>query len=154
MGWTEEQRQEWRDACQRQRIIARTCLCADAAQSLDPQYTVRHHMEDQEWAVGLTLELINFQPVWHGWVSVLQDLPMQRGTWGAPERRYLPTHLWQREHFDNARDLLGDVFGPLIRPKDDQQEAHESKGNTSLHWLIPFDAEQEKLFHFLQERAA
>lgn len=144
MSWTDAQRTEWLETCQRQRLVARAAPCLTNGDKQLPQYYFRHLDTDREWSLSMTLEVSTSGLVWHGCASVLQDVPTG-GPFAAVEQRLLPLQLWTKEHFTDARAILADLFGELIRPNDNSQEAHELRAWVVLHWFIPYDQHHNAL---------
>ena len=54
----------------------------------------------------------------------------------------LALRSWERIHFEQARYILAECLGPLLRPGDSHQQAKETRGTVSLHWELPFEGER------------
>ena len=101
-----------------------------------------YHWSVGGWGCCFMLETWGEVPLWHGSVSILEDnyqtidckLRLE-----VPRARLLPTCDWDRDHFDQARFLLAEMFGPIIRPNDNSQRAMDTTGLYGLHWTVDYD---------------
>lgn len=130
---------EFERRCARQRERAREFPCWHIGQSLQEAY--KFHLGP--WNFVLTLDRYIKPVAWHGTVSLLEDLGEERITdeqgrylFDAPRVGMQEAKKWDNETYQNARDLLGLVFGPIIRT---DTKIFENRLGFAMHWLIPFD---------------
>lgn len=128
--------QEWKAKCQQQRTIARFAPCYTPVACLDPCY---RWSREGRWHLSLTLETWCAPPVWHATAALLEDLKHSDNEWGMPEQGLLATQVWDTEQQEQARHLLADAMGEILRPNDESQQAEEIKGLFCLHWRIFVD---------------
>lgn len=101
------------------------------------------------WRLIFMLETWS-KPVWHGSASVQEEIGTQtivQSKWGSeaveiPQDALLATQSWHPEHFEQARFILAEVFGPILRPGDDHQRALETVGLMALHHQVPYEGER------------
>lgn len=144
LEWNEHDREVWPKLCERLRAIARQ----NPSMSPDDALRTQHSQKVGPYNIWFSLELWPRTPVWHGSVSILekigeQDVKLALGgeesVVQVPEEGILSVSHWTEQHYQAARDLLGDVFGPILRPRDDSQQVLEQKGNFGLHWVLKAD---------------
>ena len=140
-------RRRWQRMCQDARNIAREypaydyrmMMCEEYARQLGPWYTI------------FALETFLKKPCWVGSASILEqvgerrivipDGPLKGGFYDAPKDEYLTIAQWEPEHFEQARFLLAELFGELIRPGDDSQRCEET-ALPQMHtmiWQVPYE---------------
>ena len=129
--------QEWKAHCARQRDIARFAPCYAPIQCVHPRY---RWTREGRWHLTFTLETWCAPPVWHATVVLLEDLKGTENKWGMPEQGLLATSVWDIAQWDEARHLLADAMGEILRPNDDSQQAEEVVGLFGTHWRIVADA--------------
>ena len=98
------------------------------------------------WALAFMLETWGKEPVWHGSAAVVElvghttvdhKLRME-----VPQEALLATTSWDPEHFRQARYILAEVFGPILRPGDKHQPALETKALWALHHHVKHEGER------------
>ncbi len=137
--------QQWKAECAQHRIIAQLAPCYTPIACVHPRY---RWSWGERWHLTLTLETWSDPPVWHTTAALLEDLIGSENEWGMPEQGLLATQAWDVTQWEEARHLLADALGEILRPNDDSQEAEEIKGLFGLHWRIKADAPVAK---FLKE---
>lgn len=93
------------------------------------------------WRLCFVLETW-VDPLWHGSVYVYEEVGYKtvdhKLRLEMPEDKALFTDDWTPRHFEQARFLLAEMFGPIIRPGKDQQVL-ESVALLGLHWHTRFE---------------
>ena len=128
--------------CEDQRRIAEKWPAYDPRMGMVEEYRWRLG----PWAVCFMLETWK-RPTWHGSAAILEEIAQQTvvpSKWGSalveiPQDALLATASWVPEHYEQARFILAEVFGPILRPGDDQQEALETVGLWGLHWHLKYE---------------
>lgn len=92
---------------------------------------------------------------WQGSVSLLEQVGYKRviipdgkfkgGWFDRPDDEYLPLKQWEREHWEQARFILAELFGDIIRPGDNSQRAVEVDSENVLAWRVPYEGEPKWL---------
>lgn len=99
------------------------------------------------WRIGFMLEIWS-APMWVGSASIQEQIAfetveMENGQKiEVPQDALLAVSSWTPEHFEQARFILGEVFGPILRPADDHQPALEFRGLMTMQWRVPFEGEK------------
>ena len=133
---TSDEAAEWTRRCAKAREIARQAPCYHHGQALMDCY--RFNLGP--WNFTFTLSRFMTPPSWQGSVSLFKEISEERVTdvdgkylFDAPNMAMVSVHSWDHEEYDIARDLLAEVFGPLIH--DEHQRVVEMKGQMTLNWL-------------------
>lgn len=92
------------------------------------------------WNMRLTLDRFITPPSWHGSISYMMEVGSHQVTdaegrvlFDAPDEGMMRAEQWDKDIYDNARDLLGDLFGSLIH--GEHQQVMESRIGFALHWV-------------------
>lgn len=93
------------------------------------------------WALRITLDRFTQPSAWHGSISYMQEISTHQVTdedgrvlFDAPEEGMMRAEQWDKDIYDNAHDLLGDLFGPLIAREDTR--VVEARFGFALHFLV------------------
>jgi hypothetical protein len=139
--------ESFKKKCAKQRGIAQRFPAYDRNMVLIDEY----RWKMGPWHLMFMLETWNKRrQVWHGSAAVLElightpveDVPEQRDLkykLEVPQEAWLATCSWEPEHFEQARYILAEVFGPILRPGDDHQQALETTGLWSLHHHLKYE---------------
>jgi hypothetical protein len=133
----------WRERAAEHRAIAEKWPAYDKRMVTVTDY----RFELGPWHVTFILEIWK-EPVWVGSVSIqeqigFETIKIQHGhKIEIPKEALLAISSWSPEHFEQARFILGEVFGPILRPGDDHQPALEFKGLMTLQWRVPYEGEK------------
>lgn len=125
---------EFKRQCIAHREVARRFPAYDKEMATLDDY----HWILGDWSLSFLLETWA-KPVWHGSVAVL-DVPYKVNTIirvDLPAPQPLWTKDWDEDHFKQARFLLAEMFGPILRPGDKSQHATDTVGPMALHWHVP-----------------
>lgn len=104
------------------------------------------------WSVRFTLEVFA-TPIWHGSAAIIEQIGYQTetGTLGmkyeVPQDALLSVSSWHPEHHEQARYILAEIFGDILRPADDHQPAKEHIGLWCMHWQVPYEGDKFWLKH-------
>lgn len=141
----------WKAKCEEQRRIAQRWPAYDPRMST---------VEDYGWKLGpwslrLVLEVWKSRRnelgnyVWHGSVACIDQIGyetvtinegMHKGTkFEIPQDALLAVKSWEPEHFQQARYILAEMFGPILRPGDDHQQAVETLGLFTMQWRVKYE---------------
>ena len=96
------------------------------------------------WSLRFALEIWG-EPRWHGSAAVLEEIGSETLDIGngakvdVPQDALLAVSSWSPEHFEQARFILAETFGPILRPHDKFQPALETMGLWCMHWQIPYE---------------
>ena len=124
--------------CVDQRRIAEQWPAYDRNMALVDEYRWRLG----PWALSFMLE-VWAEPVWHGSAAILETIgyttvdPKWRTE--IPQDALLSINSWVPEHFEQARFILAEIFGPILKPGDQHQPALETKGVMALHWHVKYE---------------
>lgn len=137
--------ERFRKKCVDQRKIAQRWPAYDRRMASVEEYGWRLG----PWTVRFMLETWK-KPVWHGSAAVIEQVGYQTvvpSKWGSelieiPQDALLATKSWEPEHFQQARYILAEVFGPILRPGDKTQEALETLALWAMHWHVPYEGPQ------------
>lgn len=105
------------------------------------------------WSLMFMLEVWKKPYHWHGSAAIMEQIGYETvtGTLGmkyeVPQDALLATKEWIDEHYEQARFILGEVFGDILRPGDKHQPATEYIGLTAMHWLVPYEGKKTWLTH-------
>lgn len=126
---------DWQRRCARQRDLARTSPCFHPGQALMECYGFALG----PWNCRLTLDRFFNPPSWHGTVSLFKEIGDEavtdaegRHIFDVPQDALLAVNSWTKEDLDIAKDVLGEMFGPLIH--GEHQQVVVMKGIFALHW--------------------
>ena len=129
----------WKEEARRLRYIAMTNPSVHPMQSACIDYETRLG----PWGIRLVLERYLKTPAWHASVSYVKsigefavyDKQTGKQIFDAPDEAILKTTEWDNDEYQTARDILGELVGPLLHAHD--QQVNEIKGPIALHWFIP-----------------
>lgn len=122
--------------CVEQRALALRYPAYDKGMAQVEEY----HWRLGDWSLGFMLETWG-DPLWHGSAAVL-DVPYKTDPTlrlEVPKPQPLFIDDWDADHFAQARFLLAEMFGPIIRPGDNSQRAQEALGALAMHWYVRHD---------------
>jgi hypothetical protein len=124
--------------CENHRVLAKFSPVVDKNMVLWPEY----HWRLGRWHLAFMKEVWR-RPVWHGSVTVFDEVGHRlvdvKRRLEVPHDEWLTTTDWEPKHLDQARFLLAQMFGPILRPNDKHQPALETRAFKALHWHIPVD---------------
>jgi hypothetical protein len=133
--------QAFRRKCAKQRKLATRYPAYDKNMAFVEEYRWRMG----PWSLCFQLESWRQPAVWHGSAAVMEQIGYEtldlEGRIEVPQDALLATSSWSPEHFEQARYILATIFGPLIRPGDDHQDALESTGLWALHVHLKYEGE-------------
>ena len=66
------------------------------------------------------------------------DVWLRKGLPSVPKPRILFTRDWDRDHKAQARFLLAEMFGPILKPGDKYQQADETLDDLEMHWTVSY----------------
>jgi len=96
------------------------------------------------WRICFMLEIWD-KPLWVGSVSIQEQIGYESvglengGRIEVPQDAMLAISSWVPEHFEQARFILGELFGPILRPGDDHQPAMEFQGLMTFQHRVPYE---------------
>jgi hypothetical protein len=142
----EEERARWKETCRIQRDIARRHPAYDPRMLSLADY----HCQLGPWHLVLTHDTFLTPSQWHGSVSFMKDIGDEtvygkdgQPIFEVPQQGMLAVTSWAREEYDTARDLLGQLFGPLIHHQDQRVIESHGKDAMVLNWFTAAkDADQ------------
>lgn len=134
--------------CSDQREVAKRWPAYDRRMGLCEEYG----WQLGPWLLTFCLEVWRPQAVWHGSAAVTEEIwqtvigktatrgPISKPIkYEVPVRALLDSKDWILEHKEQARFILAEVFGDILRPGDAHQPATEIMGPWTMHWYIPHD---------------
>jgi hypothetical protein len=134
----------WKERCADQRKIAEEYPAYDPRMALVEEY----QFNIGPWRLVFYLEVWGKKPMWHGGASIQEQVAyetvtitegMYAGTkMEVPQDALLAVSSWMPEHFEQARYILAEVFGPILKPGDKFQPAEETRGLFTLQWRTPY----------------
>lgn len=136
MSETDSLHEEWRQVCKAQRQMAQAFPCYVPLMVFEDRFQWQY---TDRWVIKFVLETWCAPARWHGSIVLFEDVPNTENQYGLPQKAHLPPSQWTPEHFQEARALLADVFGPILRPGDNSQKALDYTGPDCLHWVVPCD---------------
>jgi hypothetical protein len=98
------------------------------------------------WRIGFCLEIWSL-PMWVGSASIQEQIGYEtielegKGKIEVPQDALLSISSWTPEHFEQARFILGETFGPILRPGDDHQQALEYRGLFTLQHRVKYEGD-------------
>lgn len=114
-------------------------------------------VEEYQWFMGpwhltFMLETWTKRPMWHGSAACIVQVgtrTVKMGKFKVEEPRddFLDIRRWEPEHYEQARFILAEVFGPIIRPNDDNQRVQERTGAWGLHHYVLYEGPKFWLKH-------
>ena len=129
---------EWKETCKRQRDIARCNPAYDVRMALIDDYGVRLG----PWALRLHLATYMKPPMWNASISLMKVIAEDvvydnngQPIFEVPKEGILCVDDWTQEDYSEARDLLGDLMGPLLHSHDQRVIEGAVKGDMVLTWL-------------------
>jgi hypothetical protein len=99
------------------------------------------------WSLTFCLEIWRDKPTWHGSAAVVEEIGYETVTgnlgmkYEVPKDALLSTSSWTNVHKEQARFVLAEVFGDILRPGDKFQPANEVLGLWAMHHLVPYQGE-------------
>lgn len=137
---TPEQATEWKATCRKQRDIARCnpSTCPEMSSCMDYDCTCG------PYNLRIVLERYMVPSSWHGSISYMPDIGEQTvydkvtglPIFDVPKQGMIKVKEWKKEEYDTARDLLGELFGPLIHDEHQQVVETSLPDGFCLHWLV------------------
>jgi hypothetical protein len=129
--------EEFKRRCERQRQVAKTAPCYHPGMAVMDCY----EFALGPWTMRLTLDRFVTPSTWHGSISYLQEVGShevrdEQGhvLFDAPEEGMMRAEQWPHEIYDEAHNLLGDLFGPLIAKQDTR--VVEARLGFCLHFMV------------------
>lgn len=133
---TSAEYEDFKRRCARHREVAKASPCLHAGMALMECY----QLELGPWTMRLTLDRFIAPSCWHGSISYMQEIGShevrdEQGhvLFDAPEEGMMRAEQWDNDVYQNARDLMGDLFGPLIH--GEHQRVVESRLGFAMHWF-------------------
>lgn len=132
----------WKQMCAEHRLIAERWPAYDRAMVTVEDYWFKLG----PWRIGFCLE-IWAKPMWVGSTSIQEQIGYEtveltnKQKIEVPQDALLSISSWTPEHFEQARFILGETFGPILRPNDPHQAALEFSGLMTFQWRVPFQGE-------------
>lgn len=132
----------WKKTCEDHRKIAERWPAYDRRMINVEEYK----MELGPWRLVFCLEIWN-KPMWHGSASIQEQIAYETVTGPSGEKLEVPQDAllaissWVPEHYEQARFILAEMFGPILRSGDKHQPAQEFIGLFTLQWRVPYEGE-------------
>ncbi len=136
----------WRQMCADHRAIAERWPAYDRRMVSVEDYWFKLG----PWRIGFCLEIWN-KPIWVGSVSIQEQIGYEtvelnnKARIEVPQDALLSISSWVPEHFEQARFILGELFGPILRPNDPHQAALEFSGLMTFQWRVPYEGDKRWL---------
>lgn len=133
----------WKDKCAEQRKIAKQWPAYDKRMITCEEY----QFAIGPWHLVFCLEIFS-KPAWVGSASIQEEVAYETVTgahgekFEVPQDALLAVSSWHSEHFEQARFILAEVFGDILRPGDKHQPALEKRGLMTLQWVVPYEGER------------
>jgi hypothetical protein len=129
--------------CREQREIARKYPAYDRRMATCEDYSWKLG----PWSLTFCLEVWREPLVWHGSAAIIEQIGYQSVEWGKtraeiPQDALLSTSSWVEDHREQARFILGEIMGDILRPGDDRQRALEILGLWAMHHIVEFQGEK------------
>jgi len=132
----------WKHKCEEQRRIALKWPAFDKRMLTCEEY----HFSIGPWQLVFCLEIFD-KPMWVGSASIQEQIAYETYTgehgerFEVPQDALLSVSSWVPEHFEQARYILAEVFGDILRPGDKFQPAKETEGLFTFQWRVPYEGE-------------
>jgi hypothetical protein len=100
------------------------------------------------WSLRFMLEVWQKPFVWHGSAAILEQIGYTTETgklgmkYEVPQDAMLSTSSWVEEHKEQARFILAEIFGEILRPNDKFQPANETIGLLCMHWHVLYEGKK------------
>ena len=109
-----------------------------------------YHWRVGPWGLGFMLETWERKPLeddplppgplWHGDVMIREEtdyrtIDVHRRI-EVPQFHLLSIQEWEPTHYEQAKFLLAEMFGPILRSGDQHQGALQILGSTAMHWYV------------------
>lgn len=136
---------KWKERCADQRKVAETY----------PAYDKRMiTCEEYQWKLGpwhlcLTLNIWKKPFVWNASAAIFEQIAYETVTVNdgphkglkmeVPQDALLAMSSWVEEHHQQARYILNEMLGPVLRPGDKQQQAVEYDGLFAKQVLVRYE---------------
>ncbi len=134
----------WKEQCEEQRKVALTYPAYDVKMGSVEEYGWKLG----PWSLRLVLEIWKRPYMWHGsaaciehigYETVTADEGMYKGAkFEIPQDALLATRSWEPEHLQQARYILGELFGSILTPGDKHQLVQETLGLWAMHWRTKY----------------
>ena len=138
----------WRERVESQRKIALQWPAYDKRMSAVEEYGFKLG----PWSLRLVLEIWKKPYVWHASAAIFEQVayetvafdqgPMKGAKVEVPQDALLAVSSWVPEHVEQARFILGEVLGPILRPGDEHQRAEEFFGLWAMHHRVRYEGEE------------
>ena len=138
----------WKERCADQRKIAESWPAYDPRMIMCEDY----YWKIGPWSVGLVLWIWQKPFMWDasatiaehiGYETVAMDQGMYKGAKvEVPQDAMLAVSSWHPEHHEQARFLLNEILGPILRPGDKLQQATEVDTLFSKQALVRYEGDQ------------
>ena len=138
----ETARAAWLRKCEQQRKIAQTALCTHPKLAYLPCYRwqqVSFENQHKLWSFCLVLETFTRPYQWHVSISVIADIPSTENEFGLPEQGSPFTEHWSDDDRKEAREMISEVLGSLLRHSDDSQIVMVQQGLSALHFMVAYE---------------
>lgn len=130
---------KWKEQCADQRKVAETYPAYDARMSSVDEFGWKLG----PWSLRLVLEIWQKPFLWHASAAIFEHIAYETVTIdqglykGAkvevPQDALLALSSWHEEHHEQARFVLNEILGPILRPGDKHQPAEEFDGLWAKH---------------------
>src|SRR5262245_31247372 len=85
------------------------------------------------WSMSLTVDTFDGAPEWHASIAMIDDFPGTENEFGLPDQGMAFVISWNKEDFQEAKELMAELFDGIIRPDDNQQIVRVHEGLSALH---------------------
>lgn len=135
----------WKEKCADQRKIAEEWPAYDPKMLGVEEYG----WKIGPWSVRLTLDIWKKPYMWHASAAIVEHVAYETVTVNegiykgvsmeVPQDALLAVSSWVEEHHQQARFLLNEMLGPILRPDDKQQQALEHDGLWAKQVLVKYE---------------
>lgn len=141
-----EELAQWRSTCKQMRATARNHPCYDIRMAMCEDFS--HRLGP--WNVNLVLLTCIKPEIYKASVSLIKEIGDElvydnNGVplFDVPKAGIVCVDDWTHEDLDEARNLLGDLMGPLVNHQDQKVNEARAKGGMCLNWITEMkDAHQ------------
>lgn len=146
--WDSRDLSSWKKMAEDHRSIARRWPAYDKRMCMVEDYWFKLG----PWRVCFLLEIWD-KPLWVGSISIQEQIGYEtvelenKQKIEVPQDALLAVSSWSPEHFEQARFILGEVFGNILRPGDQHQPALEFRGLMTFEWRVPYEGVKFWLKH-------
>src|SRR5260221_10131616 len=133
---------EWQNLCSQKREFALTHPLRHEKLIVLPEFhfTQRSfHLPYVEWHIRFGLHGWAQPKYWEASITLVTDYPDTENKFGEPDKGTPFFINWEPEQKKEARLMLNDVFGDIIRYADDNQRVFVFEGSTHLLLRVIFE---------------